>query len=697
MMSLREFFSARSIAVIGASDDPERIGGRPLAYLRDSWAGEGRFVYPINPTRSEVQGLRSYPSIAAVGRPVDLALIAVPAAKIEDAVADCARNGCRGAVIFSSGFGELGSEGRQRQQNIHRLAQSSGMRLLGPNCLGIVDVRQRLYATFTEAARDRRHVPGSISVASQSGAVAMQLLTLSRRLGVGMNKLISTGNEQDIDVAECISFLATDETTKVIVAYLEGCKDGERLVDALQLARRHEKPVIVVKVGRSASGSRATLSHTGSLAGEDRVYDAIFDQYGAFRADSFDEAMDVAMLCAGAGRAGGNRIGLMSVSGGVGALMADAAEGSGLDVSPIPDSSMARDLQKIASFSTLQNPLDITAQAINDMSLFRRNLEVMLTGGAYDVLVAFMTFIGESPRMFGPVIEGMIEARKINPGIPIIFCSLCTPDARAKATESGFVVFEDAVRAVKAVAGWSRITGLRSARSDTTVAQRHWPVDIAANNEFEAKRVIASAGIDIPHEQLVFTKEQAVAAATKIGFPVVLKICSSELPHKTEVGGVALNLLDSAAVSAAYDRIMSNVANKAPAARIDGIIVAEQVAGGTEMILGSQRDPVFGTVIMLGFGGVLVEVLRDVSLCRAPIFESDVDAMIAKLKAKALLNGLRGGAPADVAALKAAVLGFAQLAIASPAKSIEINPLLVRPSGEGVRALDCLIEFDTEV
>jgi len=380
-MSLNRLFDARSIAIVGASDDPERIGGRPLAYLRNSWlTRDDRAVYPVNPTRPEVQGLRSHASVSAIGASIDLAIIAVPAARIEDAIIDCGRSGCKAAIIFSSGFGELGEAGRLRQQRMHKTATQAGMRLLGPNCLGVIDVRQGMYATFSEAARDQNHAPGVISVASQSGAVAVQLLMLGRRLGIGMNKLISTGNEEDIDVAESVAYLAADPTTRVIIAYLEGCRDGNRLVAALQLAQAAGKPVIVVKVGRSASGSQATLSHTGSLAGEDRIYDAVFRQYGAYRADSFDEAMDVATMFASAGPAQGKRIGLLSISGGVGAMMADTAEACGLDVAPIRPSAAADSLRELASFSTLQNPLDITAQAINDMSLWRKNLEVMLGG-----------------------------------------------------------------------------------------------------------------------------------------------------------------------------------------------------------------------------------------------------------------------------------------------------------------------------
>jgi len=698
-MSIHQLFDARSIAIVGASDDPERIGGRPLAYLRDSWSRpDQRTVYAVNPTRPVVQGLPAFASVAAIGAPVDLAIIAVPAARIEEAVLDCASGGCKAAIVFSSGFGELGDEGRLRQQRMHEAARQTGMRLLGPNCLGIVDVAQGLYATFSEAARDRNHTAGCISVASQSGAVAAQLLMLGRRLGVGMNKLISTGNEQDIDVAECIAFLAKDDTTRVIIAYLESCRDGGRLVEALQLAQASNKPVIIVKVGRSVTGSRATLSHTGSLAGEDRVFDAVFRQYGAFRAESFDEAMDVATLCAGAGPAKGNRIGLLSISGGVGALMADTAEAVGLDVAPIPPSAAADELQKLASFSTLQNPLDITAQAINDTSLWRKNLEVMLAGRGYDVLVAFLTFVGESPKMFEPVLASMAEVRAAYPDVPMVFCSLCAPAARIKAAEQGFVVFEDAVRAVKAVAGWSQLSSAASRAGDRVLPPLAAPIVFEGSvNEFEAKRKLQDAGIRVPAERLAGSRDAAIAAAGEIGFPVVLKICSADLAHKTEVGGVALGLGDRAAVGAAYDRMMASVGRHAPDARLDGVIVAEQVAGGVEMILGSQRDPLFGTMVLLGFGGVLVEVLKDVALRRAPLTEADVDDMIGQLRARALLDGVRGQAPSDIAALRAAVVRFAGIAAASGCQSIEINPLLVRPAGRGVVALDCLIETATDI
>jgi len=696
-MSLHHFFDVHAIAVVGASDDPERIGGRPLAYLRDSWLTAGRALHPVNPARAEVQGMPAFPSVAAIGTPLDLAIIAVPAARIEDAIADCAQSGCKAAIVFSSGFGEMGAEGRQKQLRMQQIAQTAGMRLLGPNCLGIIDLHQRLYATFTEAARERNHPAGSVSVASQSGAVAMQLMMLGRRVGVGMSKLITTGNEQDIDVAECIGYLAEDPATSVIIAYLEGCRDGGRLVAALQCARRRGKPVIVVKVGRSASGGRATLSHTGSLAGEDRVFDAVFRQYGAYRADSFDEAMDIAAMCAKAGQARGKRIGLLSISGGVGALMADAAEASGLDVAPIPQTAAAARLRQLASFATVQNPLDITAQAINDMGLFRQNLEVMLSGQGYDVLVAFMTFIGESSRMFDPVIESLAQAKADYPDIPIVFCSLCTAAARAKAASLGFVVFEDAVRAVRAVAGWSWLTASDRAPRDTRSASGLAAIPIAeATNEFSAKQALVQAGIAVPAECLVVSRDAAMIAAKAIGFPVVMKICSPDLPHKTEVGGVVLGLGNADEVAAAYERIMASVAQHAPTARIDGVIIAEQVTGGVEMILGAQRDPLFGTVVMLGFGGIHVEVLKDVSLRRAPLGEADVEAMLFELRARALLDGVRGAPSSDVEALKGAVLRFSELASSPSIRSIEINPLLVRPRGSGVLALDCLVERISE-
>lgn len=693
-MSLQHFFDAKTIAIVGASDDPERIGGRPLAYLRDSWLNGERTLYPVNPTRREVQGMTSFPTVGAIGKAVDLAIVAVPASKIEDAIGDCARSECKAAIVFSSGFGEMGLEGKAVQQRIHDIAAAAGMRLLGPNCLGIIDLRQRMYATFTEAARERNHPKGDISVVSQSGAVAMQIMMLGRRIGVGMNKLISTGNEQDIDVAEGIGYLAQDDSTKVIIAYLEGCKDGERLVQAVDSARSRGKPLIVVKVGKSASGGRATLSHTGSLAGEDRVFDAIFRQYGAFRAESFDEAIDVASMCASAGRASGKRIGLLSVSGGVGALMADAAEACGLDVAPIVPSAAAESLSQLASFASLQNPLDITAQAVNDMSLFRKNMEVMLSGRGHDVLVAFMTYIGESSRMFDPVIESMAEVAAEHPGIPIVFCSLCTPAARAKAAALGFVVFEDAVRAVKAVAGWCHLTlPTRSSGTSTVVSDVADLSEADARNEFCAKQALARVGIRTPAERLATSRQEAIAAAQTIGFPIVLKVCSPDLPHKTEIGAVALRLMNKDEVATAYERIMRNVAERSPDARIDGIIVAEQAEKGVEMIVGARRDPVFGPIIMLGFGGIHVEVLKDVSLRRAPLCDRDVVEMIAELRAKALLEGVRGAPPSDVEALKVAVLNFSKLATSDLIDSIEINPLLVLPQGAGALALDCLIEL----
>ena len=701
-MTLRAFFEPRSVAIVGASADAERIGGRPLAYLLDTWCprAPGRVVYPVNPGRSEVQGAAAFPTVAAIGAPVDLAILAVPASRLEDALRDCVTARCAAAIVFSSGFAELGAQGRALQARVEAIARAGGIRLLGPNCLGVIDVPNGFYATFSEVARRRDHTPGAISVASQSGAVAVQLLALGRRSGAGFNKLISTGNEQDVDVAEAIAYLARDPGTKAIIAYLEGCGDGERLISALETARDNAKPVIVIKVGRSERGSQATLSHTGALAGEDRVFDAVFRQFGAYRASGFDDALDIARLCVAAGRARGPRLGLMSISGGVGALMADAADAEGLDVAPIAPGPERDALAAASTFATIQNPLDITAQAINDTRLWRLSLEAMLAGNGYDALIAFLTFVGESPVLSGPVIDSMAAVRAKHPETPIVFCSLCSPETRAKAELAGFIVFEDPTRAVKAVAGWAKLTR-RASEQDQTTAPKPAPAVARqfadSRNELEALRMLEQWGIPTPRPLLARSLDEVRAASATRPGPVVLKICSPDIAHKTEVGGVALGLQGEAQIAAAYQGIMQNVTTKAPQANIDGVIVADQIEGGVELLLGGHRDPVFGPMIMLGFGGIHVETLKDVAMRQAPLHAQDVADMLGELKARALLSGARGQPPADVEALQEAVVRFAALFAAAPSlASAEINPLLVRPKGKGVVALDCLVQRSGE-
>jgi acetate---CoA ligase (ADP-forming) len=690
-MTLATFFSPSSIAIVGASNDPTRIGGRPLAALARRWTGgvPGRQLFAVNPARDRIQDRPAYRSLAEIPAAPELTIIAVPAAAVLDAVRDCVAAKCRAAIVFTSGFAESGEEGRSLQERMAGIARDGGLRLLGPNCLGVMVPSSGMFATFSESANFDDHLPGGVAIASQSGAIMSQMLMLARRRGVGLSALASTGNECDIDVAECIEYFAGDPATHVIVAYLESCRDGGRLTKALRAARAAAKPVVVLKVGRTLVGSAATQTHTGALAGEDRIYDAVFRQFGAWRAASFDEAIDVAYVCAEAPAPASNRLGVVTISGGAGALVADDASEQGLDVAPLPQDATDQ-LQGMLPYATARNPLDTTAQILNDLGLWTRSLGVMAEAG-YDAILMYLAYFGQSPRMFGPLLKAMAPLNGPDRP-PFVFCSMFDPEAAAAARAAGFLIFEDPSRAVRALAGWATIH--RAIRENIDTFEGAPPIATVTlrGNEADIKLALRTPHIGVPKECVTADVATAMSYARNVGFPVVMKVVSPDIAHKTEVGGVVLGVSNEMEVAKAWSDIRNSVAAKVPGARFDGILVARQYTGGLELLLGSLHDPSFGTMILLGAGGILAETVDDITMRRAPLLASDAEEMVASLRIGRLLGGIRGGPPLDRAALCAAIVEFAAIAASvAGAASIEINPLLVLPAGQGCVALDALV------
>ena len=689
---LTRLLSPRSVAIVGASDDPTRIGGRPLAYLLAAkFAGA---IYPINPNRPAVQGVPAFPSIAAVPGPIDVAIIALPAAHVVDAVRDCAAKGVTACVIFSSGFAEIGGEGVGRQAAIVAIARAHGMRIVGPNCLGLFSVESRFYPTFTSTLDRGLPQPGRLSIVSQSGAFGSHLYFLARLRGLGMRYWITTGNECDVQVAEYLRWVADDPGTDVILAYAEGVREATPLIEGLERARANGKPVIFMKVGRSAIGAETASSHTAALAGTDLVFDAVFRQYGVHRARTTEELIDVAQACVHGHFPTGNRIGLVTLSGGVGALMADAAAEHGLEVPPLPEATQQA-LKRILPYAAVRNPVDITAQAFNDLSLVTRNLEVMLRDGEFDAVLAFFTTIPGSPAMAEPLLDAMRALRAQHPD-RLLMLSMVVPDElKARYEAAGYPVFDDPSRAIAAIAAL-----VRFGRSFATARRAKFlpfgtveSLPQGAIGEHESKRLLAAAGIPVVEERLAADAAEAVAAFGAFGRPVALKIASPDIPHKTEIGGVLLGLADIAAVAEGFDELISRARRHRPEARLDGVLVAPMLEGGVETIIGVQRDPVFGPVVMFGLGGVFVEVLKDVTFRLAPFDDAEARAMIREIKGAALLDGERGALPADIDALAAVLARVSQFAAghADAIESIDINPFLVLPKGQGAVALDALI------
>ena len=690
--SLTALLHPRSIAIIGASDDPARIGGRPLAYTRD--AGFDGPIFPVNPRRATVQGLPAFPTIADVPQPVDTAIIAVPAPAVVETVEACAGAGVKAVVVFSAGFAEAGDDGRRRQDALTAIARASGMRIVGPNCLGIYNSAIGFYATFTTTLEAAHPVPGGVGLVTQSGAYGSHLSLLATRRRIGIRYFVTTGNECDVDVAETIGWLARQPDISVIVAYIEGIADRDRLLESLALARERGKPVVLQKVGRSEIGADAVRSHTATLAGSDAVYDGVFRQFGVHRARDAEEMLDVAYAATFGAFPASRRIALMSISGGVGVQMADEAVACGLDVAPMSDGAQAR-LKAQLPYASPRNPVDITAQAFNDLDLIRSNLDVILEEDAYDAIVAFFTFVAAAEAMVEPVREILQDARRRHPDRLLVLSIVGPPDVVQHYEAAGCPVFEDPSRAVRAVAALARLAESfdRPPAVPPPAVSSVEPLPPAPVGEALASRIFADAGLPMVETLLGMDPREAALAATQLGFPVALKIASPDIAHKSDIGGVALDLDTPEEVIGAFTAVTDKARAACPHAHIDGVLVSPMVRDGVEMILGVQHDPTFGPVVMCGLGGVFVEILADVSFRPAPFDAAEAHRMLRELQGYPLLAGARGRSPGDVDALADALAALSRFAAAHAGQldSAELNPVVVRPAGQGVVALDALI------
>lgn len=703
--SLSRLFDPQGIAIVGASATPGKIGAMPISLLLQH--GYGGRIIPVNPRADTIAGLPALPGLDALDADVDLAILAVPAAHAAQAL-ERARPGQVGAaVVFTSGFSETGAQGAAEQDRLCAIARERGIRLLGPNCLGFMNVRRNVYATFSPAPANGAVAPGGIGMVSQSGAFGAYAYSMARERGLGLSHWISTGNEADIDVADCIEWLTRDADTRVIMAYMEGCRDGAKLRRALAAARAAGKPVVITKIGRTQAGAQAAASHTAALAGDDAVYDALFRQYGALRARTIEEFFNLGYALDTWKRPPqGRRLGIFTISGGVGALMADEAADTGLALPEPAADAQARLLQRVP-FASGRNPVDVTGQAVSEPGLLLATADDMLADGRYDALAVFLAAAGSSEALW-PTFEAFarqMQAR--HPDVPLAISALFPPARRRELEQLGCLVFPDpsaAVRTIGAVAGLAAQAG-RDGIDDAPTpaptpasAPAGAPPLLDAYNEVQAMALLRQAGLPASPCTLASDADAAVRAvgglqAAGNDMPVVLKVVSPDITHKSDVGGVKLNLRGEDAVRRAYADIMASVRQHRPDARIDGVLVAPMAPKGVECIAGVHGDPVFGPVVMFGLGGVFVEVLKDVSFRLAPFGRDDALAMIREIKGYALLQGARGAPACDIDALADALAALSRFAHAHRAdfRSVEINPLLALPEGQGVVALDAVV------
>ncbi|WP_285414195.1 acetate--CoA ligase family protein [Variovorax sp. efr-133-TYG-130] len=692
--SLSALFAPRAIAVVGASSNPQKIGGIPVDYQRRF--GFDGTLYPVNPNADRIQELQAWPSLRAIGQPVDLAILAVPAALVDSALDDAIAAKVKGVVLFSSGFAEIGDEGTAAQARLGDKARAAGVRLIGPNCLGFMNIARNVYATFSPAPGVGRVSAGRIGLVSQSGAFGAYAYSMARARGVGLSLWATTGNEADVQLADCLAWLAQDPATDVIMGYMEGCRDGPRLRAALALAQANGKPVVMVKVGSTALGAQAAASHTAALAGDDAVYDAVFRQYGVLRARNLTEFFDLAHSAAVAGRPRDRSIGLFTLSGGVGALMADEASAQGLDVQPLSEAAQGT-LRSWVPFAAPRNPVDITGQVTNDMSLLERSARVMLDDRGFASWMGFLAAAGAS-NAFWPVLRELVGSlRAAYPDTLLAISTLLAPERRAELEAMRCLVFADPSDGIRTIAA---LAGLKTGAAPSTVsadpAPPSNPLKLAPGtmSEPEALALLAEAGVPVVEHRVVRSADEAAAAAEVIGDAVVVKIVSADIPHKSDVGGVALGLRGAAQARAAFELTRDRALTARPDARLDGALVARMLGGGVECIAGVHRDPVFGPVLMFGLGGIHVETLRDVSLRALPITRDDAMAMVRELRAFAILGGARGRAPVDLESIADALCALAGFALRAgdSLDSAEINPLIARPLADGgCVAVDALV------
>ena len=690
---LDTFLSPRSIAIVGASSTPTKIGAAPVRYLVEhGYAGE---IYPINARADAIEGRRAFPTLQAVGRPIDLAIFAIPASNAEAALAQAIAADVKNIVMFSAGFAEVGKDGEEAQRRFADKARAAGIRVLGPNCLGYMNVVQSVYATFSPVLSMGLATPGSVGIVSQSGAFGAYAYAMARERGIGISTWVTTGNESDIDVAECIAWMAHDPATRVIMAYLEGCRDGARLREALDAARRAGKPVVVVKVGRTQLGAMAAASHTAALAGDDAAFDALFRQYGAWRARSIEQFFDIAHALAVAGLPENTRVGLLTVSGGVGVMMADDAADAGLDVAQLPPPAQDLILGRIP-FAATNNPVDITGQVTAEPALLEFAARVMLEQADHGSLLIFLAAFGSTPVMQEIQVELAQKLREDFPGRLVLFSTLADASQRQALEAHGCLCFPDPTRAVQVLAAMrffhQQLRQPAAAPSLPGMPSRP-ALRAGPYNEHEAMRLLQEAGIPVVPSLVAQTRDEAVGHARTLGFPAVMKILTPDIAHKSDMGGVVLNIRDDEEAGSAYDRIMAAAASTASDARLDGVIVAPMVRGGVECIIGVRRDQALGAVVMLGSGGVNAELLNDVSLRFAPVSRQQAHEMIGELKTGALLQGFRGAPLADVDALAGAIVQLSNFAMSagSELESAEINPFVVLPAGQGALALDAVL------
>lgn len=696
MQSIDKMLNPRSIAVVGASPKGG-YGGRLFDALLKS--KDRVRLYPINPNYDEVKGIQAYKSVSELPEAPDLVGVVVPYGKVLDVLQESHAKGAGSAVVISAGFAERGVESRlELQRKIGAFARESGLRMAGPNCLGLANVKNDIWPTAS--SRTLGGLTGPIGLVCQSGATAFgPFLLRAVDAGIGLSYIISTGNETDLDFSDFARYLLDDPDTRVIAGFVEGFKDVRKFIAVAEMAAERGKPIVIIKIGRSESGARAARSHTAALTGEDALYDAVFKQYGVVRVQDYDDLLETAQMLAHLRKPVKPGISVVSHSGGISSLTADMCGLAGLDLPPLSDKARDGINAVVKEFGWAANPADVTGFSRSEQ--FPDIMRHMIDEPDVGTLVVASAGAGNQ-------IEQVVELRDAHPKNVAYFWTASRLDKGplAKLKAAKVPIFYTPAK----LAG-----GLRSlldyhARRDARIAAGKTQVPVLSGDqqgmvskiealgrstlsESESKQVLAAWGIAGTCEIVATTPKAAIEAAQTIGFPVALKVDSPDILHKSEAGVVRLNLKNAAEVEQAYAEVTANAKRYAPQAAINGVLVQEMVAGGVEMIVGVSYDPQLGPMILFGSGGVMVEVFNDVTHRHCPINLHEAREMIAEVKGSKLLGGFRGKPAADVDALADTLVKVSRLAVHLEGKlaELDINPVMVLPKGQGVKAADALM------
>jgi acyl-CoA synthetase (NDP forming) len=688
--SLAAFLDPRSVAVIGGSDNPHKIGGRPIHYL-GRFGYRGR-IYPINPNRAEIQGHRAFPDLTSLPETPQLAIVAVAGEAAVQAVDACAARGVEAVIVMASGFGETGEAGRVQERAMVARARQAGMRLVGPNSQGLANFGTGAVLSFSTMFLEAPPEDGPVAIVSQSGAMSVVPYGLLRARGVGVRHAHATGNDADVTVAELARAVVDDPGVRLLLLYLESIPDAAALASVAAAARARELPVVALKAGRTAAGQQAARSHTGALANEDRAVDAFFRRERIWRARDMADLVNAAELYLKDWRPDGRRFVAISNSGASCVMAADCAAERGMPLAPLAEGTRKALATALPGFATVANPIDITAALLSNNRLFGAILPILAEDPAVDLTLISIPVagVGYDVEAFARDTADFSRAT----GKPVVV-AIPQPNVAQPFRSAGIPVFPGETQAIDALDQLASHWALLRRKPAPSPARREVrvPADTARFlNEADSLALLGTHGIPVVPHRLCRSEAEARAAFRALGPRVAVKACSAEVPHKSEHGLVALGIADEDRAAASFHEQWEQLGRMGVAR--DGILVASMAAGARECVLGARLDPVFGPVVMVGDGGKYVEAMPDIAVLLPPFGEADVLDALARLRIAPLFKGVRGEPPLDGEALARAAVALGEIMLSAVGRiaSVDLNPVLVRPRGEGLIVVDALVE-----